>query len=367
MINVNYPKNRYTGVKPWMDKEWLYNEYVVKDRSTQDIADEYGCKRNTIQCWLAKFKIKKKITHRNRKCKYDDEDFFTYDYLYEQYVVNDKSIVQIGKENNISNDTVRRRLEKLGFEIKKKVYRFFDDEETVQNVIKLYRDDKISANQIAKMYNTTHNVVLNTLRRNEVEIRDLSLTQLTLYRNEIPNEYYDAELLRKWHWDENRSCKEIGELLGLDPGVVRRQMNRLGIRTKNSSECKVGLMKGKKHPNWQGGITSLYELIREYSYVNLNPKILARDNYTCQCCGSKEEILHVHHIKHFFDIYNEIINEHPDLDPSIPEDMLQLYDIIVIDDRFTDENNMITLCKDCHLFLIHNYKKRKIISSQDSA
>lgn len=28
---MNYPKDRYTGPKPWMDKEWLYEEYVIKD------------------------------------------------------------------------------------------------------------------------------------------------------------------------------------------------------------------------------------------------------------------------------------------------------------------------------------------------
>ena len=22
--NMNYPKNRYTGPKPWKDREWLY-------------------------------------------------------------------------------------------------------------------------------------------------------------------------------------------------------------------------------------------------------------------------------------------------------------------------------------------------------
>jgi hypothetical protein len=45
---MNYPKNRYTGEKPWMNYDWLYNEYVVKDKGSQDIADEYGCKQSTI-------------------------------------------------------------------------------------------------------------------------------------------------------------------------------------------------------------------------------------------------------------------------------------------------------------------------------
>ena len=52
-----------------MNKEWLYNEYVVKDRSSQDIADEYGCKQNTIQCWLSNHKIKKDVKRKQRKRK----------------------------------------------------------------------------------------------------------------------------------------------------------------------------------------------------------------------------------------------------------------------------------------------------------
>ena len=43
-----YPKNRYSGEHPWSNKDWLYNEYIIKDRSTNDIAEEYGCQINAI-------------------------------------------------------------------------------------------------------------------------------------------------------------------------------------------------------------------------------------------------------------------------------------------------------------------------------
>ena len=35
----------------------------------------------------------------------------------------------------------------------------------------------------------------------------------------------------------------------------------------------------------------------------------------------------------------------------------ELYDVIINDERFLDEDNLITLCKDCHLFGVHGYKK----------
>ena len=35
----------------------------------------------------------------------------------------------------------------------------------------------------------------------------------------------------------------------------------------------------------------------------------------------------------------------------------ELYNIIIADARFLDKNNLITYCKNCHLFKIHNYNK----------
>jgi predicted restriction endonuclease len=57
-----------------------------------------------------------------------------------------------------------------------------------------------------------------------------------------------------------------------------------------------------------------------YKYRKWRESVLMRDNYTCQNCGVKEEIMNVHHIKSF--------SEHKDL----------RYDI----------DNGITLCEKCH-------------------
>ena len=95
----------------------------------------------------------------------------------------------------------------------------------------------------------------------------------------------------------------------------------------------------------------------------MSPKAAKRDDYTCQLCGAKHVVLHVHHIRPFSEIVAEILNEHPMLDPNDVDDKLELYEIITHDPRFLDEDNLITFCKDCHLFKIHNYK-RKTTSSQ---
>ena len=56
----------------------------------------------------------------------------------------------------------------------------------------------------------------------------------------------------------------------------------------------------------------------DYGYSSRRSAILHRDNYTCQCCGKKNCRLEVHHIK------------------------------FKSDGGTNDEENLITLCKDCH-------------------
>ena len=79
-----------------------------------------------------------------------------------------------------------------------------------------------------------------------------------------------------------------------------------------------GLLNEKiKHWGYQKGF--------DYSYSSRKEAILNRDNYTCQYCGKKNIRLEVHHI-----IYHS-------------------------NSGTNDENNLITLCEDCHKG-IHNGK-----------
>lgn len=359
---MNYPKNRYTGQKPWMDYDWLYNEYVVKDRSTNDIANEYGCKQNTIQCWLIKHGIKKIIKKRNRKVR---KQYETYEYLYHNHIELHKSMADIAKENNVSQDTIRYNLIKNGIKYWRTISKKKYSEEDIDTIVNLYCNDNMSANEIAKIFGTGHKVIINYLKDRQVHTRCRIEAQYNANHKEMHKDLFDADLLYKLHWEEGYSCKRIGEIYGIDARAARRQMNRIGVPTKSNSESKKGLMVGKKHPNWKGGVTPLNLLLREYFTVNLAPKILIRDNYTCQACGKSHCILHVHHIDKFSTIIANIREEHPDLNPSDLNDRAKLYDIITKDQKFLDENNLITFCKDCHFRLIHDYNY-KTISSQTS-
>ena len=359
---MNYPKNRYTGEKPWMNRDWLYEEYVVKDRRSKDIADEYGCKQNTIQQWLLKHRISKPITKHVREKKQHE----LHDYLYHHHIELGKSVSQIAKENNVSYDTIRANLIKNGIELIKqnKHHKFTEDE--IQNIIHLYCDENMSANQIGILYDTNNGTIRRYLTKYGIQTRGLAESQYNYNGKEIHPDLLDAEKLNDLHWNQSLNCKAIGDIYGINASTVRRQMHRLGLKTMSNSESKIGLMSGDKHPNWKGGITPLCLLLREYFTTNQAPKIAKRDNYTCQLCGATHTMLNVHHIRHFSDIVEEIVSEHPEHDPNTVDGRLALYQIIINDDRFLDEDNLITYCKDCHLFKIHKYKRHKTISSQAS-
>lgn len=346
-----------------MDYDWLYDQYIIKDRRTSDIAYDFGCKQNTIQYWLYKHGIKKQITTRHREPKHQYENG---EYLRHNHIDLNKSMSEIARENNVSSDTIRENLKKNGIDIWRKKPSTKYTNLDIDLMVDLYCKHKMSANKISKIFNTDHNTIIRQLRKRGIKTRDIVAAQYAANGKEMHPDLFDKELLRKMHWDDGMTCKDIGCIYGVDAKTIRSQMNRIGVKTKTNAESKIGLMSGDKHPNWKGGMSSLNQLLREYFHTNQAPVIAKRDNYTCQLCGKTHTILHVHHIRPFVDIVTEICNEHPELNTDDANDRQELYRIITDDNRFLDENNLITFCKECHFFLIHDYA-RKTISSQASS
>lgn len=90
---------------------------------------------------------------------------------------------------------------------------------------------------------------------------------------------------------------------------------------KLCKKCTDKIKSGKNACNWNGGYDNESAKFRKtYEFKKWHKYILARDNYTCRCCGNKGKNLNVHHL----DGYNWCI------------------------EKRTDINNGITLCEACH-------------------
>ena len=106
------------------------------------------------------------------------------------------------------------------------------------------------------------------------------------------------------HIDEIEFCKKILPILDENIILEVSQFDTTLMKNPSLINEKVG------HWGYQQGFN--------YGYFSRREAILHRDNYTCQCCGKKNCRLEVHHIK---------FRSNGGTD---------------------DEENLITLCKDCH-------------------
>lgn len=56
--------------KPYWNKEWLYNEYIILNKPAVQIAKEQGCKNNNILYFIHKHQIKTRTMREIRKNKH---------------------------------------------------------------------------------------------------------------------------------------------------------------------------------------------------------------------------------------------------------------------------------------------------------
>ena len=260
----------------------------------------------------------------------------------------------IAETFGIGRKAVDRKIKELGLvRPKSMMTREQYDDSKDEQIISLYNSGK-SPNDIAKIVGLSRCGVKNHLKHCGIELRGISEGLFSYNNKEFPKELKNYETLYDLYVIQKLSKKDIAETFNVAPSVVNRCLKENNIHVRGSSEAKFGLMVGDKHPNWKGGRANLYVRLREFFKVHQAQKVLERDNYECQMCGSKHS-LQVHHIKHFKDIFEEILLENKDFKNNEDE----LYKIITNDKRFNDLDNLVTYCKECHLFKVHKYKKHK--------
>ena len=122
----------------------------------------------------------------------------------------------------------------------------------------------------------------------------------------------------------------------------------LGRKHTKETKDKLREYRGEKSPHWKGGITSLWQMIRELpETIQWRLEVFKRDNYICQKCGDNSGgNLNAHHIKPFQKILNEFLQYYFQFSPL--EEKSILARLAITYEPFWDVNNGITLCENCH-------------------
>lgn len=149
--------------------------------------------------------------------------------------------------------------------------------------------------------------------------------------------------------------KEIAQILGCTRENIVKRLNKAGFKNRKSkiddidlrnriSNSLKGRFVGKDNPNYKG--YSDEKTLARGLFKTISKEMLRNCNFTCQICGQHGGDLHTHHIKPFHVIFDEFIQN------VYSNNIENFYHEILTYDDFTDENNLIVVCKKCH-YKIH--------------
>lgn len=205
----------------------------------------------------------------------------------------------------------------------------------------LYINQNLSYRQISEKINIDKNAIYYWLKKYEIQLRPIKL--FTKGHKINLNKKKTNETKRKI------SKAHKGKKLSIE---TKQKISHTKIITK----CH----RGENNSNWQGGISSLRDLIRQSSNsINWRKQVFIRDNYTCQECGQHGGFLEVHHNNESFNqIFHDFLNLYNYLSPI--HDKVKLLELALEHRPFWDINNGLTLCKDCHKNTKINVNYRKI-------
>lgn len=220
-------------------------------------------------------------------------EYKDYNYLHENYIIEERSTFNIAKEFGVTAGTIRYWLIKHGFSIRgqSESWVIGNRKEHFKQTMRKYLDDsewvKYNGECVSKA------------------------------KKGVPmTEEHKQALRDKWASGTRKKAvlsEEGRERLRL-AGKKRIGRKLTEAQRKKLSIAHIGIQAGDKHPNWKGGVSKIQ---RAPGFTKeLKKRVYKRDNWDCQDCGKHGRLIHAHHV--------DFNKDNHDID------------------------NLITLCPKCH-------------------
>lgn len=206
-----------------------------------------------------------------------------------------------------------------------------------KELVNVYTTRKITVQKLADVFYLKCKQVRNCLVNNGVVLGCdkylLTIDQLTEIYEKYKSGFNTPELAKEYKVSTDslqRSLKRHGFVLRTQAESCKKHWNDPEFK-----EFCAKRTTGDKSPNWNGGTTTLLSKLRNSSKGrSWRKSVFERDNYTCQKCGS-EDNLNAHHIREFDSMVKEKNITSVEQSRLYPE----LWDI----------SNGETLCRTCHI------------------
>lgn len=175
---------------PYRNRDWLYNEYITKDRNAKDIAKECGINLRTLREWISMLDIPNKDS--KTEC-------LTKEVLYDLYRVQHKSSAEIGEMYGVDSGAILYWLRKYDIPA-------FSTSEAVN----IYLYEKGGIEKARETQSTMENRIKSSCRQRGIAIEDFegfATTEQHMARN---NTYY-KEWVRNVFQRDNYTCQCCGK------------------------------------------------------------------------------------------------------------------------------------------------------------
>jgi transposase len=356
----------------------LYNS----GKSTCEVAKEVGIASSSVYTRLIKagIKLRTKKEAVNRIIPKDQEQKVIEDYQ------SGMRVSDIRKKWGVSKDVVRRIMADHGVKARgdkpaRAVGFTIYDEESHDLAVQMYNDG-LSSEDIGQKLNIPESSVAAMLKRRNVIKREATET----YQKasiEALKELYESgmsveEIIKKFDYASVKSVKTKLR----NAGVILRKIKRPTCRIpkihwqtivdrycKGESSTEIGKtytlhrnvilqilhemnapIRQRKYGHQVGGYTGKrdnlsYRIRNCQKYIDWRAAVWKRDYFTCRDCDQVGKDLEAHHLKPFYQIFNDFAEllEGCDNTPDIITERAQHYL------PFWDTNNGLTLCKECHV------------------
>lgn len=273
--------------RPWTDESLLQELYVEQKLPATKISDRLGCGKKTIYRWMDKFGIETRDCYNEDTIdKLDDRER-----LYDLYVEQKLSTIEIADKFDVGQSTVHRKLDKNDIE-RRNIGGCADAPwRDKEKLYRLYAEKKLSTHEIANRLGASGGcTIVKWLREYGIAVRSQSEAQM---RDRVSKDF-----LKQAYLNDERSIEDIANEIDVPTTHVRTSLIYHGIERRE--KCHVVARSGEDNHRWSGGYVGGYG----YNWKEQRVKALERDSYTCQRCGmkNKEHVqkyngeIHVHHI-----------------------------------------------------------------------
>jgi 5-methylcytosine-specific restriction endonuclease McrA/predicted DNA-binding protein YlxM (UPF0122 family) len=248
--------------------------------------------------------------HRGNQHR-DEHPLYDREYLEREYLIKEKTLAEIADEIDVGSTTVEDQFKKLGIETRSRgearslhllsdeAHEKLKDEQWLRQE---YEKKNRSTVDIAEDVNSNPTTVSNHLRKHGIELRTNSearrIDQLPPEaRKKLDNEQW----LRQEYDEKERTIVDIARQLNAGRSAVNAALHRQGIETRSCSEAAKLLERtGEDNPHWKGGEENYYGP----NWREQREKARERDGHQCQWCSMTDDEhlerhgreLDVHHI-----------------------------------------------------------------------